>query len=68
MEEVQWPARKCRETIWKGDIALSCEVIDLHPGPCATFGDQGSLERREAWEKDNPDWKSKMKEEGGAFE
>lgn len=68
METTEWPHRKCRQTIWRGDTALACEVIDTHPGPCATFSDQGSHDRRDAWEKANPNWKSEMKEAGGAFE
>lgn len=68
MQAVEWPARKCRQTIWRGDTALSCEVIELHPGPCATFSDQASHERRDEWEKANPNWKAQMREEGGAFE
>lgn len=68
MDPVEWPARKCRQTIWKGDTAYSCEVVDLHPGPCATFSDTDGMTRRDEWEKANPDWKSQMKEEGGAFE
>lgn len=68
METVEWPARKCRQVIYKGDQPYNCEVVDLHPGPCATFSWQESHQARDAWEKANPGWKSKMREEGGAFE
>jgi hypothetical protein len=68
VQPVEWPNRKCRQTVWRGDTALSCEVIDTHPGPCASFSDQASIDRRDAWEQDNPNWKSDMREEGGAFE
>lgn len=68
MERIEWPARKCRETIWKGDTAYSCEVAELHPGPCASFSDAESHSRRDEWERQNPDWKSQLKEAGGAFE
>lgn len=60
MQPVEWPERKCRETVWKGDTAHSCEVIDLHPGPCASTSSQESVDRRDAWEKNNPGWKRSM--------
>ncbi len=63
MKTAEWPERKCREVVWHGDIAHTCEVIDLHPGPCASFSHPESVKARDAWEKANPDWKSTMKED-----
>lgn len=68
MIPVEWPARKCREVVWHGDIAHSCEVIDLHPGPCASTSFAESVQRRDAFEAANPTWMTDMKPEGGVFE
>lgn len=68
MRSVEWPGRKCRQVIYKGDQPYNCEVEDMHPGPCASFSDAASHERRDAWEKANPTWRDQMKEAGGAFE
>jgi hypothetical protein len=61
MEPVVWPERKCRETVWKGDTAHACEVVEQHPGPCASFSHAESVQRRDAWEKANPNWKRDMR-------
>jgi hypothetical protein len=68
MDPVEWPERKCREVIYKGDQPYTCEVVDLHPGPCASFSHRETVERRDKWEAEHPNWKREMKEAGGAFE
>lgn len=61
MRPVVWPERKCRETVWHGDMAHACEVIDTHPGPCASTSYADSVKRREDWEEANPDWEKQMR-------
>lgn len=56
MEKAEFPQRTCREPVW-GVQAYACELPDIHPGPCASFSVKSSVERRDAWEADNPGWK-----------
>lgn len=58
MEQVEYPQRKCREAIYNDvGLAYPCELVLLHPGPCATFSSHPTVTRRDAWEKAHPDWR-----------
>lgn len=48
--KVNWPVRTCREAVWSNGQAYSCEVPDLHEGPCMSLSVQSSVQRRTAWE------------------
>lgn len=49
--KLAWPQRTCRDTVWGQFQAYTCELADLHHGPCASQSVLASLQRREAWEK-----------------
>lgn len=55
LRKAEFPQRTCREPVW-GLQAYSCELPDIHPGPCASLSVRASLERRRAWEEANPGW------------
>lgn len=57
MQKPEFPNRTCREPVWNGPMVYPCEVIALHPGPCANFSAQPSVEHRDRWEANNPAWK-----------
>jgi hypothetical protein len=48
---VEWPGRTCRDAVWGKYVAHTCELPDLHEGPCASMSVADSLRRREVWEK-----------------
>lgn len=52
---VEWPARKCRETVWmtidEMPIAHSCDLGDDHSGRCASMSHPESIKQRLAWLK-----------------
>lgn len=49
-KKVEWPERSCRDAVWGPMQAYSCELPDLHQGPCANQSVVASIQRREAWE------------------
>lgn len=57
MEKAEFPQRTCREPVAGEYQNYWCELPDIHPGPCASFSVRSSVERRDAWEKSNPDWR-----------
>ena len=62
MQVAEYPERRCREAVFNdAGMAYSCEVVDLHPGPCASFSVLASVERREQYEKANPDWRQHLR-------
>jgi hypothetical protein len=50
-----YPARKCREPVWSGDIAHSCDLPEGHAGPPASLSWPESIRIRDAWEEANPE-------------
>lgn len=61
MEQATYPSKRCREPIFgPHGMAYPCEVVLLHPGPCASFSLKESVERRDAWETDHPEWRSEV--------
>ncbi len=46
----EWPNRTCRDAVWGAYSAYTCELSDLHEGPCASQSVKESLQHREAWE------------------
>lgn len=63
MKSADFPERKCRESVWNDLIAYSCELPDLHGGPCASTSFTPSVTRRDEWEKANPTWRADMKDD-----
>jgi hypothetical protein len=61
MKIAEYPQRKCREGVW-GDlgVAHTCELPDLHPGPCASLSVESSVRRRDAWEEDHQGWEKQI--------
>jgi hypothetical protein len=56
MKAADYPSRKCREPVWGSHgMAYSCELPDLHLGPCASLSSQASVKVRDAWEEAHPD-------------
>lgn len=49
-EKVTYPQRSCRDAVWGDYMAHSCEMPDLHDGPCVSLSVRASIQRREAWE------------------
>lgn len=60
MKAAKYPQRMCKETVWGEHLAYYCEIVDMHPGPCASFSVQASVEARDAWEQANPDWEERI--------
>ena len=55
MQRAEYPQKTCREPLFGASgIGYTCELPNLHTGPCATFSDTGSVQRRDAWEASNP--------------
>lgn len=57
MEKAEFPQRTCREPVAGAYQNYNCELPDIHPGPCASYSVLSSVERRDAWEAANPEWK-----------
>jgi len=49
--KTEWPQRTCRDAVWGPHQAYTCELPDLHLGPCVSLSVRASVQRREAWEK-----------------
>jgi hypothetical protein len=61
METAEYPLKKCREAIYNDHgMAYTCELVALHPGPCASLSIQRTVERRDAWETSNPTWRENI--------
>ncbi len=60
MKKPEFPARTCREPVWNDLMVYPCEIIHMHPGPCASFSARPSVIRRDEWELANPDWEKKI--------
>lgn len=61
MEAAAFPERKCRETIWSDlGMAYSCDLPDRHPGPHATLSLGQTVEARDRWEANHPDWREQI--------
>lgn len=61
MEQATYPAKKCREGIYNDHgMAYTCELVVLHPGPCASFSVKRTVEARDKWEAANPDWRENI--------
>ncbi len=50
IQKAVWPERSCREPVWGRYTAYTCELPDLHRGPCVSLSVQDSVKRREVWE------------------
>lgn len=59
MKKADYPQRMCKEAVWSLQ-AYPCELVDQHPGPCASLSVAVSVEARERWEAANPGWEDKI--------
>jgi hypothetical protein len=61
MDKATYPQRQCKEAIFS-EVAnpYPCELVDLHPGPCATFSVTRTVAARDAWEAAHPDWRGEI--------
>lgn len=58
MDPVEYPQKKCREPLFNSSgMGYTCDVVLMHPGPCASFSVKTSVERRDAWELAHPEWR-----------
>lgn len=60
MNKAAFPQRTCREPVAGSYQNYSCELPDLHPGPCASFSVVSSVERRDAWEAAHEGWEERI--------
>ena len=51
IQKAEWPQRSCRDAVWGQHLAYTCELPDLHKGPCVSLSVKDSVTRREMWEK-----------------
>lgn len=55
----EFPQRSCREPVTEdGLIDHWCDLAELHPGPHCPKTLAAAIQRRQAWEKANPGWRS----------
>ena len=54
MRKAEYPQRTCRRPVQGDHQNYSCELFDLHAGPCASYSVPRTVEARDAWEKANP--------------
>lgn len=56
MQIAQYPLKKCREAVWNDfGMAHTCELVNLHNGPCASTSVARTVKARDAWEEAHPD-------------
>lgn len=61
MEKATYPEKTCREPVFnQHSMAYSCDLVLLHPGPCASFSVKDTVDRRDDWEARNPDWRANV--------
>lgn len=51
MKPAEYPERTCREPVASELLMYSCELADLHEGPCASYSSAQSVRARESWER-----------------
>lgn len=51
MERAVYPQRTCREPVAGKYQMYTCEVAELHQGPCASLSSPASVAARDRWEK-----------------
>jgi hypothetical protein len=61
MENAEYPQKACREAVYNDHgMGYTCELPEVHPGPCASFSVRRSVEQRDAWEERHPDWRANI--------
>ena len=56
MQPATYPKRKCREAVFNDHgMAYTCELANLHTGPCASMSVARTVVARDRWEAANPD-------------
>lgn len=57
MKPVTFPDRSCREHVYGDNYQADvCGVVLGHPGPCASLAIPRSVELRDEWEANHPEW------------
>lgn len=58
MDKAVYPERQCKDAVFS-EVAnpYPCELVDLHPGPHASFSVRSSVAVRDDWEAAHPDWR-----------
>lgn len=51
MERAEYPQRTCREPVAGTYQMYTCEIAELHKGPCASLSSPASVAARDRWEK-----------------
>ncbi len=54
MRTAVFPERTCRDRVPGQFQDYSCEVVESHQGPCASYSVQESVKHRVQWERRNP--------------
>jgi hypothetical protein len=54
----EYPQRKCRQHVAGDHADYLCEIIEHHPGPCASTSVKRSVAARDAWEEAHPGWEN----------
>ena len=61
MQPAEFPQRSCREGVHtSAGSVYSCELVALHPGPCASLSSPDLVFARDKWEAEHPDWKTQI--------
>lgn len=56
MKAAEYPQKTCREPLFSASgNGYACELPLMHLGPCGNFSAADSVERRDAWEAQNPE-------------
>lgn len=58
MKRSEYPQRMCREPVAGEFQNYHCELPDVHPGPHGSFSVVQSVQNRDRWEAENPDWET----------
>lgn len=56
MEKAQYPQRSCRRPVPGDHMDYTCEIVEHHPGPDASFSVPRSVVARDKWEAEHPGW------------
>lgn len=48
--KASYPERSCRDHVHGDYVSYTCELPELHKGPCVSWTVRASLQRRQAWE------------------
>jgi hypothetical protein len=61
MQRAEYPRKLCRDGVFtEHGMGYTCELPLLHPGPHASFSSKTSVEIRDRWEAEHPDWEKNI--------